>query len=246
MSGIAFYNAYTAMKAYQSNLDVVSNNLANVNTVGYREDRASFDDLLYQNMNVHNNEGKKVGLGVKVGSVTTKMTTGSLEMTGILLDFAITTENGFFATQKGEDGAITYTRSGDFNVSVEEDESYLVDSTGAYVLDTNGERIALERDANGTIDTSSLMQKIGVYSFANPYELEKSMGTRFTATEKSGEAELIENSSKVIYQGALERSPVDVGASMVEVISNQRAFQLNASLLKTADEIEDVINSLKR
>ena len=62
MSGIAFYNAYTAMKAYQSNLDVVSNNLANVNTIGYREDRASFDDLLYQNMNVHNNEGKKVGL----------------------------------------------------------------------------------------------------------------------------------------------------------------------------------------
>lgn len=246
MSGIAFYNAYTAMKAYQSNLDVVSNNLANVNTIGYREDRASFDDLLYQNMNVHNNEGKKVGLGVKVGSVTTKMTAGSLDMTGVLFDFAITTENGFFATQKSEEYPITYTRSGDFNISVEEDANYLVDSTGAYVLDTNGEKIALEKDEFGTIDTGSLSQKIGVFSFANPYELEKTMGTRFLVTDKSGEAELIENSSKVIYQGALERSPVDIGAGMVEVISNQRAFQLNASLLKTADEIEDVINSLKR
>lgn len=242
---IAFYNAYTAMQAYQSNLNVVANNLANVNTVGYREDRASFDDLLYQNMNVHNNEGKKVGLGVKIGSVTTKMTGGSLDMSGLPLDFAITTENGFFAVQKGEDGTINYTRNGAFHVSVEEDANYLVDMTGAYVLDREGERIVLE-SKDGEADTASLSSKIGVFSFANPYELEKNMGTRFLATEKSGEAELIENSKDVLLQGALERSPVDMANGMVEIITNQRAFQLNASLLKTADEIEQTINTLRQ
>lgn len=243
---IAFYNAYTAMQAYQANLNVVANNLANVNTIGYREDRASFDDLLYQNMNVHNNEGKKVGLGVKVGSVTTKMTQGAFDMTGLPLDFAITVENGFFATQKGEEETINYTRSGNFHISVEEDGNYLVDGSGAYVLDRDGEKILIEADENGDTDISGLIDKIGVFSFANPYELEKNMSTRFIATEKSGEAELIENSRDVIYQGALERSPVDMADGMVEVITNQRAFQLNASLLRTADEIENIINTLRQ
>lgn len=243
---IAFYNAYTAMQAYQSNLNVVANNLANVNTVGYREDRASFDDLLYQNMNVHNNEGKKVGLGVKVGSVTTKMTGGSLDITNLPLDFAITTENGFFATQKGEEGTINYTRNGTFHISVEEEEDYLVDYTGAYVLDKEGQRIVIEKNENGESNTAALREKIGVFSFANPYELEKNMGTRFTPTDKSGEATLLENTSEVILQGALERSPVDIGSGMVEVITNQRAFQLNASLLRTADQIEEIINNLRQ
>ena len=115
-----------------------------------------------------------------------------------------------------------------------------------FVLDSKGKRIELKRDSkDDPFDLSQLPDQIGIYNIENPYGLQPVGDTCFALTESSGEATADRNGSGRLIQGALEQSSVDLSDEMVNVIQAQRAFQLNAKMVQTADELEQVINNLR-
>ena len=244
---MSFYNAYTALKAYQSNLNVISNNIANINTVGFKTDTTSFDDLIYTEMNVHlNSEELLHGHGVKVGNVGKTFNQSSFTMTNQPLDFAIADENYFFGLEKA-DGTRAYSKAGNFALSVEDEGVFLVSSNGYYVLNDEGEHILLEEKEDGSLDTGTLNNVIGLFKFDNKYELNKDGSTAYLETEKSGVATAMgeDGNRRILIQGSIEDSSVDLSDEMANMITAQRAFQVNSKILQAANEIEDIVNHLR-
>lgn len=260
---IAFYNGVSGMVTHQQNMDIIANNIANTNTVGYKTSRPSFTDLLYTKMYVNTEvdaengqqEGAEdlpdsdgihlTGHGVKMIDTDLIMTPGTYLPTGHPLDFAIRGQ-GFFAVERS-DGSIEYTRNGAFNIGMRSKKGYLTTSDGSFVLDSKYKRIELERDDKTDLfDFSELTEEIGVFEFPNPYGLEPVSGG-FRETAISGEADDVpqKRSSQELVSGALEQSAVDLSQEMTNVILAQRAFQFNAKMVQTADQIEEIVNNLR-
>lgn len=250
MSMIAFYTGASGMRAFQEKLNVVSHNIANVNTNGYKARRAAFEDLLYSRINTNVEGEHLVGHGVKQENIDQIMTQGGLDLTGHPLDFAITGD-GFFCVEK--DGEREYTRNGAFTISMEGNVPTLATNDGAYVLDKGGNRITIGKDATGAYDTSAIREKLAVYQFDNQWGLEARNGSRFVPSENSGEPRLLAQTTGTIatgaktevLQGYLEFSGVDLGNEMIEMIMAQRAFQINSRVLQTADAVADELNNLR-
>ncbi len=245
----AFHTAVSGMSAFQTQIDTLANNMANVNTVGYKSLRVSFSDLLYTKMDINNQTDELVGHGVKAASTDLIFNQSSFNMTGFALDFAID-GNGFFAIENSK-GETLYTRNGAFDISVEGKNGYLVTANGEYVLDNKGRQIKLDEADNAIgFDLSNLAQKIGLFSFDNPYGLVPATGG-FYQTTTSGEAKEIEygasakDQSAKILQFALENSKVDLAQAMTDVMLTQKAYQINAKMVQTADNIEEVLNNLR-
>ena len=226
---ISFYNGVSGLVAYQEDMDRISNNISNSGTVGYKASRTNFSQLLYTEMAVNSETNPLTGHGVKADDSRLQYKQGSLLQTGISLDFALMGD-GFFAVER-PDGSIQYTRSGAFDISVS---------------GSKGKRIELKRDSqDDPFDLTQLPDQIGIYNIENPYGLQPVGDTCFALTESSGEATADRNGSSRLIQGALEQSSVDLSDEMVNVIQAQRAFQLNAKMVQTADELEQVINNLR-
>lgn len=248
MSMIAFYTGASGMRAFQEKMNVVSHNIANVNTNGYKPRRAAFEDLLYSRMNTNVEGEHLVGHGVKQEHVDQIMAEGALDLTSHPLDFAITGP-GFF--QVDNQGEKEYTRNGAFNLSMQGNTPTLVTDDGAFVLDKGGNRITLAKGTNGEYDLDSLKDRLGVYTFDNQWGLEARNASRFVVSENSGEARLIQTGvvangqSTEVLQGYLELSGVNLGNEMIEVIMAQRAFQVNSRVLQTADQVAEELNSLR-
>ncbi len=250
MSMIAFYNGASGMHAFQSKMNVIGHNMANVQTYGYKPGRAAFDELIRTriNTNVESEVDPLVGHGVKQEFVDQIMNQAGLDMTMRELDFALT-GSGFFQVEYG--GVIEYTRNGAFALSMEGDVPTLVTNDGAYVLDEQGQRITIEQDPQGNYITDDLVEKLAVYRFPNQWGLVPTNNSRYVVSENSGEAELVdmaalpESDTLQIYQGAVEFSGVDMGNEMVEIIMAQRGFQMNSRVLQTADEIANELNNLR-
>lgn len=241
---ISFYNGVSGLVAYQEDMDRISNNISNSGTVGYKASRTNFSQMLYTEMAVNSETNPLTGHGVKADDSRLQYKQGSLLQTGISLDFALMGD-GFFAVER-PDGSIQYTRSGAFDISVSGSKGYLVTSDGSFVLDSKGKRIELKRDSqDDPFDLTQLPDQIGIYNIENPYGLQPVGDTCFALTESSGEATADRNGSSRLIQGALEQSGVDLSDEMVNVIQAQRAFQLNAKMVQTADELEQVINNLR-
>ena len=247
MSMISFYTGAAGMRAFQRKMDVVSHNIANVQTNGYKYRRAAFEDLLYSRINTNVQGEHLVGHGVKQEAIDQIMTQGSLDHTLYDLDFAIVGD-GFF--QVDHRGATEYTRNGAFDLSMESGVPTLVTNDGAYVLDRAGNRITLEQ-VDGKYVTEGLREKLGVYTFDNQWGLEPRNNARYVVSPNSGPAVLTlpEQSTQEnpldVLQGYLERSGVDLGREMIEVIMAQRAFQMSSRVLQTADQIATEINNLR-
>lgn len=247
MSSISFWNGASGMRAYQSKLDVVSHNIANLNTNGYKAQRAAFDDLIRTRMNTNVEGNNLVGHGVKQQYIDNLMTQGSLQETGYDLDFGIAGD-GFFAVDAN--GQREYTRNGAFNLSVAGNQATLVTNDGAFVLDKNGQRITLPY-TDGQVDSTGLTERLGVWGFANPYGLVAENNSRFTQSGNSGQAALLAQNAGPnaqryeLKQHYLELSGVDLSKQMVEVIEAQRAFQMNSRVVQTADQIADELNNLR-
>jgi len=268
----SLWSAASGMVAQQTNLDVIANNLANVNTNGYKAEVAEFKSLLYQNMQskttTANGANKpisaQVGLGTRNASITSIFTQGSLLASNSDTAFAIEGK-GFFAV-RGEDGQTYYTRNGNFNFNTGETGLVLSNSDGLPVLDTTGKAIELdERYVASKISVSADGQlcypdennnpqpigiTIGVYQFSNPAGLEKTGDTLYAVTQASGEAmnEATNDNldkSKVV-QGYLEGSGVQVVDEMVNMIVAQRAYEMNSKAITTSDEMMQIANNLKR
>ena len=247
---IAFYTGASGLRAYQQDMDTISNNISNVNTVGYKSARSVFSDLLYSRMDVNTEENFFTGHGVKVSSNDLMFRQGAVIQSGMEHDYAIV-GSGFFAVRAEGDGEdqIMYTRNGVFGIGLDEDgEAYLTTSDGYYVLDAEGERI--EMSDSGNTATEPLADRIGVFQFSNPFGLQQISGTRFLPTANSGEAQapedLDEGSAPYrVVQGALEQSSVELADEMVMVMTTQKAFQFSARLVQTADQLEEIINNLR-
>lgn len=246
MSTIAFYTGASGLRAYQSALNVTGHNIANVQTTGYKARRASFDDLIRNRINTNVEGEHLVGHGVKQEYVDNIMNQGSLRETFYELDFAIAGD-GFFAVDSK--GQREYTRNGEFDLSVTGNTATLVTSDGAYVLDSAGQRITLTPDENGAVDTSGLADRLGVFGFTNPGGLTSQNSSRFTVSDNSGAAQLLTKGAEPgqyeLKQGWNESSTVELAKEMTNVINAQRAYQLSARIVQTADALAETVNNLR-
>lgn len=270
----SLWSAASGMIAQQTNLDVIANNLANVNSTGYKAETAEFKSLLYQTMQTEtttaNGANKpisaQVGLGVRNASVTSIFNQGSLLASESPTAMAIEGK-GFFAV-KDLDGSTKYTRNGNFNFSTGGGSTLILStSDGLPVLDSTGKEIKIDStrydvskisvDANGNLcypdatnNAQSMGIKIGLYQFNNPSELEKVNDTMYNVSAASGAAknEATDTSltkSKVV-QGYLEGSSVQVVDEMVNMIVAQRAYEMNSKAITTTDQMMEIANNLKR
>jgi flagellar basal-body rod protein FlgG len=261
------------MIAQQTAVDTISNNIANVNTVGFKTEKSEFKSLLYQTLQAKtttaNGENKpisaQVGLGTRVASITSRFTQGSLLDSTSDTAFAIDGD-GFFAV-RGEDGQTYYTRNGDFTWAVAQNGGMmLANADGLPVLDTSGNPIILGSQyemsqvtvsKNGDImypdDTNNPQNigiQIGLYQFSNPAGLDKLADSLYQETAASGQVinEATNNNIKKssVVQGYLEGSNVQVVDEMVNLIVAQRAYEMNSKAIQAADEMLEQANSLRR
>lgn len=252
---IAFYNGVSGMMAYQEDMNRISHNVANSSTFGFKPSRSTFHDLIYTRMAVNSEEEPLTGHGVRIGEGNLLYRQGPALQTGNTLDFALMGD-GFFAVKR-PDGDIEYTRNGAFQISLEGTQGFLTTADGSHVLDGAGNPIQLtDTDGDGVFDTSDLESRLlaAIYDFPNPYGLEYSNDSCFTPTETSGEAQLVvldgtsEQNGRIyrLQGGAVEQSAVEIADEMVNMIVTQKAFQLNAKMVQTADEIEQIVNNLRQ
>lgn len=225
----AFYTGKTGAISSQTSLDVISNNLANIQTNGYKSQKAEFSDLLYQNMS-QNDGSLMIGTGSKVDKVDSDFSEGAIIPTGLPTDYAINGD-GFFGIQVGEE--IYYTRSGSFHEGYIDGEKFLMFGDG-FVLDNNEEPILLDEVGDDF--------QVGVYDFQNKADLELAGDSLFRLTNPDSEFEIMEEPE--VLKGYVESSNVDLASEMSRIIKSQRAFQFNTRIIQVADEIEQTVNSL--
>ena len=228
----AYYTATNGAISSQNYLDVLSNNMANVQTEGFKKSKPEFSDLLYTNIRgaEGTNTELKSGSGTKLNKVDVVFTQGTPVRTGVPTDFAIQGD-GFFAVQFEDENM--YTRGGSFEITNIDDEKYLT-YQGGYVLNKEEEPIIVEN--NDDIE-------VGVFAFINNGDLEQAGSNLYKIANDDAEYNVLENSK--VMKGFVEASNVEVSEEMVKLIQIQRAFHLNSSVIKTADEIEQTINSLR-
>uniref|UniRef100_UPI0040576FCC flagellar hook-basal body protein n=1 Tax=Acetatifactor sp. TaxID=1872090 RepID=UPI0040576FCC len=268
----SLWTAATGMLAQQTNIDTIANNLANVNTNGYKTQVNEFKSLLYQNIQTKttsaNGENKpsgaQVGLGVRNASISSVFTQGSLLASESDTAFAIDGK-GFFAV-RGEDGNTYYTRNGNFKFALGTNGNMLATSEGLPVLDTTGKPIILGQEyvlsrlsvsKEGTLcypDENNNHQSIGItiglFQFNNPNGLGKLDDSLYEQTVASGQPinestnNTVEKSE--VIQRYLEGSNVQVVDEMVNMIVAQRAYELNSKAITASDEMLQQANNLRR
>jgi flagellar basal-body rod protein FlgG len=250
----ALNTAATGMVAQQTNVDVIANNLANVNTTGFRRSRAEFQDLIYQTVrraggNVADGQrlpvGQQIGEGVRIVATNQLHVQGSLIQSGGSWDMAIEGDGLFQVTRPG--GQIVYTRSGDFKVDAEgrmvTSDGFLVEP--AITIPTNATSITVSSSGliSVTVPNQTASQEVGqvtLANFVNPSGLQAIGKTQFVATDASGPAILGrpgEEGLGTIIQGFLESSNVETVNEMVDLIASQRAYDLNQRVITTSDEM---------
>lgn len=229
-----FYSAASSLVSQQTNLNTIANNIANISTTGFKPQQAAFSSLLFENLNGGAGNFISSGHGVKVQKTGIDFTQGDLKFTDMPMDCAIL-GSGFFAIEDSEEGTITYTRDGSFNIRVDNSKSYLVNTAGNYVLDSGEKKIELKDGFNSS--------KIGVFVFENPYGLELLGGNQFKATDASGEAEAMKLPN--VKVGYLESSGVQIAEEMVKMIEASKGFSFGSRIVQAADEMEKTINQLR-
>jgi flagellar basal-body rod protein FlgG len=247
----AFYAAGAGMQAQQTSMNVTSNNIANIQTTGFKKSRASFQDLAYAALKAPEGEkaGVQLGSGARVGSIHHSFFQGAAVYTGSPTDLAIDGQ-GFFVVEDGQ-GQAFYTRDGSFKLSAEQNGTFLVNHKGSYLLDNNGNRIslpdgtkALAINRDGSIDGAYLPgTQIGLVTFPNPEGLEAMGENLYRETAASGTP--TPNFEGSIVQSYLEGSNVDLLEEMTALIRTQRVFQLNSRVVQAADDMESTANNLR-
>ena len=243
------------MYGQQLNIDVISNNLANVNTTGFKKSRVDFKDLFYQILKLPGTPvgdgeteipvGSQVGSGVKPDAIFKIFTSSSLQETENPLDLTIVGD-GFFRIQL-PDGTDGYTRDGSFKI---DSEGQIVTSQG-YLLDpeiTIGEYGVVSILRAGEVNTEEI-GTIELTKFINPSGLHALGNNLFRETDASGTpitGDPGEEGLGTIQQGFLEASNVNVVEEMVKMIIAQRAYELNSRAVQTSDEMLSIANALRR
>ncbi|MEA3297793.1 MAG: flagellar basal-body rod protein FlgG [candidate division Zixibacteria bacterium] len=259
----AMRTAASGMLSQQMNVDNIANNLANMNTAGFKKSRLEFQDVLYQNLRQAGSAsavghmvptGLSIGYGTKVVATARQFTEGNLTPTGNPLDLAIAGD-GFFQMQH-PDGSTVYTRDGSLKLSA---EGQIVNSDGYYLVP----EITIPQDAtNISVGTDGVVQvlsfgqsepteigQLELARFVNPAGLSAIGRNLLVATPASGDPQTdipTQSGMGQIDQGYLEMSNVQVVDEMVDMIVAQRAYEMNSKAIQMADDMAAIANSLKR
>ena len=260
----SLWTSASGMIAQQTHLDVVTHNLANVNTQGYKKRRADFEDLMYQ---IYREPGApiepdslvptgvQVGLGTRVTATPSFMVQGNFQITDGNLDWAIIDDTAFFQVDMGN-GQIGYTRGGSWQI---DDQGRIVDENGLLLepaITIPNDAVDIQLSPTGVVSVRTAndteleeLGQIELARFVNPTGL-RAVGDRlFVQTDASGEPITGvpgENGMPQVRQNVVEMSNVQVVEEMVEMIVAQRAYEANSKGIQTADELLRIANGLKR
>jgi flagellar basal-body rod protein FlgG len=256
------YTAATGMNSMQHQIDVTSNNIANVNTAGFKQDRAEFQDLMYETLNYTagqtsqttlNPTGIDVGLGVRVSGIQKNFNEGDLKLTSNTLDLAIEGKGFFQITLPS--GETAYTRNGAFKLN---SEGSIVNGNGyllnpEIVIPDNVVDVSIAKD--GTVSATDAqtgetqdLGQITIADFVNSAGLIPLGESLFMQSDASGdvlEGNPTEEQFGSIQQGMIELSNVKLVNEMVDLITAQRAYEANSKAITTADSMLDTVNRLK-
>jgi len=258
----ALHTAASGMASQEANVNTISNNLANVNTTGFKKARTEFDDLLYETVqeagarsssDSEYNVGIQVGSGSKVSATRKQHTQGSPQMTNNPYDLMVNGE-GFFGVI-GNNGEMKYTRDGSFNVDA---QGNLVTRAGQRVfpgIQVPPNIMSINIAENGIVEAFLRnspepinLGQIPVFTFVNPTGMRSEGGNLLAATQASGQAIQgvpgTENAG-IIMQGAIESSNVSVMNEMTDLIKAQRAYEMNSKVMGIADQMLQTVNNVR-
>jgi flagellar basal-body rod protein FlgG len=265
MSVQTLYTAATGMEALETKLDVIANNMANINTTAFKKDRANFEDLFYRQYRLpgaldadgnRTSTGIEVGLGTRVSSTQTNYKQGAFQVTNNPLDVAIE-GNGFFKVTTGTGNY--YTRSGNFGLN-DQGQIVMGSATQGWVLDptitipqqavdivisTSGEVSYRTADQNQLTVAGQLQ----LSTFINPDGLLKLGDNLYQQTDASGQpTDGLPGTPGIgtVRQGSLEASNVEPVQELIDLITTQRAFELNSQVVQAGDQIMQVAANLRR
>lgn len=255
----ALWISKTGLSAQDTNLRTISNNLSNVSTIGYKRDRAVFEDLLYQvqrqpggqsSENSQLPSGLQLGSGVRITGTQKEFTAGSLQITDQALHVAVD-GRGFFEVAL-PDGSTAYTRNGEFHLSA---DGLIVNADGYTIqpgitVPNNANTITIGVDGTVTaqVDGETAPTQIGsiaLSDFVNPAGLQAIGGNLFYESASSGAPQQGTPGADglgQIKQGTLENSNVDVVEEMVNMITTQRAYEMNSKVISAADQMLQFLN----
>jgi flagellar basal-body rod protein FlgG len=257
---LSLYSAATGMEAQQLNLNTIANNLANVNTPGFKRSKIEFQDLLYQKPRTSGTDsgggnlvptGIEVGNGSRVAATAKVFSQGQLTSTGEKLDLAIQGD-GFFEVQR-PDGTLGYTRDGTFKLNA---QGQVVTSDGLPVLSgfqqvPAGGSVSVSEDGQVTVSSASGTQtfRLTLTRFANAAGLRSLGGNLYEETPASGTPETGKPGEQGFgrtIQGYLEASNVNIVEEMVNLIIAQRAYEISSKSVQTSDEMLQNVANMKR
>ena len=267
MSVQTLYTAATGMDALQTKLDVIANNLANVNTTGFKKDRANFEDLLYRTEvypgvqdsgGTPTAVGTQVGLGVRVTSTQTDQRQGSFQQTGRDLDVAIE-GRGLLSVLDPSSQSTLYTRAGNLDINANGQLVIGSAQTGRLVdpaiqIPNDATKVVINPNGQVMVQTPGNVElqqqgQIQLAQFVNPDGLLKVGENMYRQTDASGPALLANpgtEGSGVLRQGNLEASNVEPVQELIDLITTQRAFELNSQAVQAGDQVMQIISNLRR
>lgn len=260
------YTAATGMNSLETKLDVIANNMANINTTAFKRDRANFEDLMYRNYKMPGNldaqsnptpTGVKVGLGSRVQSVQSEFRQGAMQQTGKPLDVAIE-GNGFFEVLDTT-GNVVYTRAGNFSVNATGQLVLGSAQTGRILqagvsVPPDATEISISPSGQVMVkqpgsQTLSPVGQLNISTFVNPEGLLKLGENLYINTDASGQAISNvpgTNGAGQIRGGTLEASNVEPVQELIDLITTQRAFELNSQIVQAGDQILQLVSNLRR
>jgi flagellar basal-body rod protein FlgG len=258
----SLFTAATGMESQQVTIDTISNNLANVNTTAFKRSRANFHDLLYQTLKAPGQNstagtvvptGIQIGAGSRISSVEKMFNEGAIRVTNKTTDLMIEGQ-GFFRVQK-DDGTIAFTRDGSFKI---DNTGRLVTSEGFPLVpeivvpeNVTSDKMHVGLDGTVTVRVGNESQDIGqivLANFVNPTGLESLGRNLYANTPASGEALQGQPNTQGfgrIGQGELEASNVNIVEEMVNMISGQRAYEINSKVIQTGDQMLQQTNNIR-
>ncbi len=249
---MSFYTAARAASTQQEKMNIISNNIANVNTTSFKSKSAVFEDLIYHNMNAPEDHDTTIraGSGMRISHTNTDFSESGVAFTGDEMNFAITGE-GFFMLEDPVSQEISYTRDGTFYLSSYGEDFFLASSGGKLVLDELGEPIQYvavgledgEEPAEGTLVEKELTSMPAVYSFPNTDGMESVGKNEYVPIEKNGEPAI--NIEAQVLRGHLETSNVNLANELADTIMASRAYSYVLKMMQTSDETVQTINSLR-
>jgi flagellar hook protein FlgE len=265
----SMWSGVSGLRTHQQGMDVIGNDIANVNTIAYKQSNVSFKDQLYKTLASpqEGTAGRQVGIGSSVGSISTDFSTGALQQTGVNSHIALS-GNGFFVLRDAAGANTSFTRAGDFKLTYNSttDARNLMGPNGKYLYGTTGaatgsasDIITIPKDAtelaissdgvvsyrDGTGAPVNDAFRIDIAVFGSSDGLLKAGDNQYLETSASGAAQFGAYDGAVI-QNSLENSNVDLAKEFTEMIVTERGFQANSKIITTSDSMLQELLNLKR